>query len=101
MARLKIVAPLFSRRSRDTDSIRRVFYYSNYLATCLVKTPMINPGRWRFPLVSKVRRSRADSLLTKTIVGGLDYLLKRSVAVALIVMVVAFLKVDAVKKQGR
>jgi len=39
--------------------------------------------------------------MTKTIVGGLDYLLKRSVAVALIVMVVAFLKVDAVKKQGR
>jgi len=28
-------------------------------------------------------------------------LLKRSVAVAWIVMVVAFLKVDAVKKQGR
>jgi len=28
-------------------------------------------------------------------------LLKRSVAVALIVMVVVFLKVDAVKKQGR
>jgi hypothetical protein len=54
MARLKIVAPLFSRRSRDTDSIRRVFYYSNYFATCLVKTPMINPGRWRFPLVCKV-----------------------------------------------
>ena len=37
MVRLKIVGRLFSRRSRDTDSIRRSFYYSNYLATCLGK----------------------------------------------------------------